>query len=75
MEGNTLMDEDEYVNRVAKLAEEADSSIFIFVKDNQLVLIHNPFDTEEEVIHILNNAVANMVMRSTLDKAGGNRLQ
>lgn len=69
------MDEDEYVNRVAKLAEEADSSIFIFVKDNQLVLIHNPFDTEEEVIHILNNAVANMVMRSTLDKAGGNRLQ
>lgn len=69
------MNEEEYIQTIVRLTEEADSAVFIFVKDGQLVLVHNPFDTEEEVVHILNNAVANMVMRTTLDKASGNRLQ
>lgn len=66
---------DEYEQAIAKLAEEADSAVFIFVKDSQLVLVHNPFDTEEEVVYILNAAVANLLARSALDKASGNRLQ
>lgn len=64
-----------YEEQITKLATECDTSIHIFVKDQQLVLVHSPFDSEDEVLNILNSAVANMVMRGALDKASGNRLQ
>jgi hypothetical protein len=58
-----------------KLAEECDTSVHLFVKDNQLFLVHSPFDSEDEVLNILNNAVSNLIYRGAIDKASGNLLQ
>jgi hypothetical protein len=58
-----------------KLSEECDTSLHIFVKDGQLILVHSPFDSEEEVINILNSTIANMVTRQTLDRVVNTRLQ
>jgi hypothetical protein len=67
-----MEDTEEYMR---KLAEECDTSIHIFIKDGQLILVHSPFDNEEEVMHILNNTIANMVARQTLDRVVNTRLQ
>lgn len=64
-----------YEEQIEKLARECDTSVHLFVKDNQLVLVHSPLDSEEDVLNILNSAAANMVMRGALDKASGNTLQ
>jgi len=61
--------------QLRKLAEECETSVHIFVRDNHLFLVHSPFDSEEEVLHILNNAVSNLICRGALDKASGNTLQ
>lgn len=65
----------DYEEQITKLYNECDTMVHIFVKDNQLTLVHSPLDSEEEVLNILNSAAANMVMRGALDKASGNRLQ
>ena len=69
------MDIHKQMEEMETLANEADTSVHIFITGNQLVLIHDPFNTEEEVVLILNSAVSNLIARQALDKASGNTLQ